>query len=239
MRRHWEQTGTDIRKRQRRLEFTLIELMVVVAVIALLTAMLLPSLRLAKDKAKQSNCLSNQHQVGLAILMYASDYQEWTPCAWNGISTWFALLWSNAYLKPCAAGDLSIISCPSWPGYGKYTGSQAAYGLRGLHNDFGRHMRIFGGAVVDNLEGLNFGAPSVCPMLGDSTFEFSIAKTQSYFFDPEYTYPTAQRSLHFRHFNKANCLFADGHVAICDPGDLKGAPRMNYYRDMAGVEHHF
>ncbi|MDM8006716.1 MAG: prepilin-type N-terminal cleavage/methylation domain-containing protein [Phycisphaerae bacterium] len=52
--------------------FTLIEVLVVVAIIALLIAILLPSLSRARAQARNASCLSNQHQIGLAMNMFAS-----------------------------------------------------------------------------------------------------------------------------------------------------------------------
>jgi prepilin-type N-terminal cleavage/methylation domain-containing protein/prepilin-type processing-associated H-X9-DG protein len=61
--------------------FTLIELLVVIAIIAILAAILFPVFAQARDKARQAVCLSNQKQLGLAILMYAQDFDETYPVA--------------------------------------------------------------------------------------------------------------------------------------------------------------
>ena len=71
---------TPTRRTQRTTRaFTLIELLVVIAIIAILAAILFPVFAQAREKARQTACLSNFKQVGLGILQYTQDYDELLP----------------------------------------------------------------------------------------------------------------------------------------------------------------
>jgi prepilin-type processing-associated H-X9-DG protein len=103
--------------------FTLIEMLLVIAIIVILVAMLLPMMSRAKESGKRATCLSNQKQIGVALLVYASDHkrklpetQATTQPGWGVWTiykndTYFGLgkLYDQGYLSAAKA-----YYCPSW-----------------------------------------------------------------------------------------------------------------------------
>lgn len=75
--------------------FTLIELLVVIAIIAILAAILFPVFAQAREKARQTSCLSNLKQMGTAALLYVQDYDESYPL--NSYSAPSGFTFSNTY----------------------------------------------------------------------------------------------------------------------------------------------
>jgi prepilin-type N-terminal cleavage/methylation domain-containing protein len=96
----------------RKTGFTLIELLVVIAIIAILAAILFPVFAKAREKAKQSSCMSNQRQCGFSMNMYSNDYDGQvagvTQGDW-GISWWYHKVepyMKNGQIRQCPVANL-------------------------------------------------------------------------------------------------------------------------------------
>ncbi len=101
--------------------FTLIELLVVIAIIAILAAILFPVFAQAREKARQTTCTSNVKNLGLAVVMYAQDYDETYPPLWYAVGDGH---WPNTVRPYIGQGGSDpsgkkwtkgIMVCPSAP----------------------------------------------------------------------------------------------------------------------------
>jgi general secretion pathway protein G len=111
--------------------FTLIELLVVIAIIAILAALIFPTFARARAKARETQCKSNLKQLGLAVEMYASDYDGLYPFAvdapdshcpqiWDGFPKWQALIPHMPRVKDVLQPYLhnrEVLHCASDSGY--------------------------------------------------------------------------------------------------------------------------
>lgn len=121
--------------------FTLIELLVVIAIIAILAAILFPVFAQAREKARQTSCLSNNKQYASAMLMYLQDYDETFPQSAvltpTCVETMYHLI--DPYVKnkqiavcPSDAQAINIqaatgIPCPGTPDFVSYTVNRSVF----------------------------------------------------------------------------------------------------------------
>jgi prepilin-type N-terminal cleavage/methylation domain-containing protein/prepilin-type processing-associated H-X9-DG protein len=133
--------------------FTLIELLVVIAIIAILAAILFPVFAQAREKARQISCLSNQKQVGTALMIYSQDYDERIPPVLYSVRS-LTYLWpvimmpyvknEAVYVEPSNparsgydSGKLPTKNAASWKkqgldGFFTAMGISAAYPIAGI-----------------------------------------------------------------------------------------------------------
>lgn len=167
--------------------FTLLELLIVVAVMAILMSLLLPALRTAKETGNKIKCTGNMKQAGTAFAMYSGDFNNHLPPSIDGADHWWCRdeilgpYWGS--FKPGGG----IMRCPSSPDI-PINHAQANYVMntRGNIKDLSRIPRI-----------------SYAILIADSSYPNLLQ------FDM-ITY--AIRVAAFRHVNSVNCLFVDGHV---------------------------
>ena len=179
--------------------FTLIELLIVIAIIAILAAMLLPALQNSKAMAKKSSCSNNLKQMSLAAIMYCNHYNGYFP-AFNANGTptfWAEYLYKEKMIVPKSAECPTIQKSrvkendpSSWfYTYGVFFNGPFSYGKVPYHAITKKHRPSTTGFIADS------GAKNKEYM----TYIVSSWSGQSYY-------------LTLRHGKHANVAMMDGHV---------------------------
>ena len=218
--------------------FTLIELLVVIAVVAILAAMLFPTLTRSKTSAYRIKCAGNLHQLGLAAQMYWDDNAgtcfRYGPVATNGGQLyWFG--WIGPGLEgqrpfDATAGALypylqgrGVELCPSL----NYALAQFKLKANGAAYGYGCNIHLCVWQYQTPVKMSKVARASETALLADAA-QVNIFQPPASKSNPmleEFYYVSTNRNeatAHFRHARRANVVFCDGHVATekPEPGSL-------------------
>jgi prepilin-type N-terminal cleavage/methylation domain-containing protein/prepilin-type processing-associated H-X9-DG protein len=153
--------------RQSRQAFTLIELLVVIAIIAILAAILFPVFAQAREKARQTSCLSNNKQIGLSVLQYCMDFDNTMPATdvyGNSYEPYIIAARLQPYVK-----NFAVFKCPD-------AGDAPMGTLQAQQHDNG------GGDYMTDPATIGLGTSTV----GDSKYFSDIYPPMDYKFNPSF-----------------------------------------------------
>ncbi len=175
--------------RSERRGFTLIELLVVIAIIAILAAILFPVFARAREKARQTSCLSNVKQIMLAVQQYAQDYDERMPRHGNSPD------WTDQIYP--YVNNVQVYNCPSASNNGPTT-------LAELGALFNYSYNYYSNSGQNNMKLAQIARPSEALVILDGSYYISNPWRNDGSAIDNDGVP--------RHNEGANLGFADGHA---------------------------
>jgi prepilin-type N-terminal cleavage/methylation domain-containing protein/prepilin-type processing-associated H-X9-DG protein len=234
--------------------FTLIELMVVVGVIAILTALLLPVLSKARAQSQATACRNHLHQIGLAMTMYVAEHNRYPPMHdWNPGPS-FLDLWADK-LYPYAPLDWTNTSwhCPTYIARGGFIECKRA-GYVGTSYAYNAHGGGYHGSLDDLGLDTKFGRTGIREQQVQAPSQmYTVADARAYQAKPLLPGETAllqgmplmspwngnfmpgikDNEVAPPHAQGYDILFADGHVSLVKRRDYLYPPRTahNWNRD--------
>ena len=200
--------------------FSLVELLVAMAIIAMLVALLFPALKKAKDTARSIACLSQLRQFGQANHMYAEDNKGYLPVSVTTSRLYDYLLspyvgydWDKQVSKPAP----SLYHCPM----GKLNSLVNAYRSRGYaYNRDISYFNVNKTAFLPSME-----TPALMLLMLDAFYDYSSGSHEEHIVGQGTSNPggiSLSASLKYidyqRHSGQVNVLFGDAHVKSCRPG---------------------
>jgi prepilin-type N-terminal cleavage/methylation domain-containing protein len=191
--------------------FTLVELLVVIAVTAILASLLLPALGKAKGRVLSINCAGNLRQAGAVTHSYANDFNGWAPCPMEPGSTtrtWLVVMRGNQYISGDDPNNTTpkYLRCPVI--------SAGCYGLRVCGQDWNDAIRI-GHSIPQTSGGKKWSHPAEFILMGDTLDAAAFksgAMRQNYRLDDNNFSQAACGLPHTRHADAVNILFGEGHT---------------------------